>query len=248
MEIYPSLISSDLLNLRQTISELDTVCHGYHIDIMDDHFVPNLTWGAQFVNAIRKATVLPLQIHLMVDEPIHWLDRLETNPKGASFLRPDKTIPLHLQAPALSYKPENMPEDMLFFHQETLPQENQRYEFIQAIHYKGFKAGIAINPNTAVETILNTLPLVDAVLLMSVEPGFSGQKFITETLKKIKPLVAFRQQHQKPLAICMDGGINENNISTIVQHKVDQIAVASAIFDTPDPIAALKKLYTHIRS
>jgi ribulose-phosphate 3-epimerase len=248
MEIYPSLISSDLLNLRQTISELDTVCHGYHVDIMDDHFVPNLTWGAQFVNAIRKATVLPLQIHLMVDEPTHWLDRLEAKPQGASFLHPDKTIPLHLQAPALSYKPENMPKDVLFFHQETLPHENQQHEFIQALHYKGFMAGIAINPTTAIETILNMLPLVDAVLLMSVEPGFSGQKFITETLKKIQPLVELRQRTKKPLAICMDGGINKDTIGTLAAHGVDQVAVASAIFDTQDPVAALKKLYALIRS
>jgi ribulose-phosphate 3-epimerase len=246
MEIYPSLISSDLLDLRNTIRQLDSICHGYHIDIMDDHFVPNLTWGAQFANAIRKTTKLPLHIHLMVDEPTHWLDRLETNPQRVSFLQQDKTIPLHLQTHALDYNPENMPADTLFFHQETISPEKQR-DFIHAIHHKGFQAGITLNPKTEVSTILNILPFVDAVLLMSVEPGFSGQKFIEDTIKKINPIAAFRKQHNRQLTICIDGGVNEQIITKLAAHGVDQVAIASAIFDTTDPASTLKKLYTSLR-
>jgi ribulose-phosphate 3-epimerase len=247
MEIYPSLISSDLLNLRQTISQLDPVCHGYHIDIMDDHFVPNLTWGHQFVNAIRKATPLPLHIHLMVDEPTHWLDRLEAPSKKVSFLHQDNSTPLHLQAPQLHYQPENMPKDIIFFHQETLPDQQQQHEFIQAIHHQGFAAGITLNPSTPPSTILNTLQYVDAVLLMSVEPGFSGQKFIPETIEKLKLILSFREQHTNNLSICMDGGINEHNIGELAQRGVNQVAIASAIFDTADPVTTLKKLYTLLR-
>ncbi len=247
MEIYPSLISSDVLNLGTTIAQLDTVCHGYHIDIMDDHFVPNLTWGAQFANAIRKATTLPLHIHLMVDEPTHWLERFEAPSQRALFLHQDKTIPLHLQTPALNYQPENMPKDVLFFHQETLSDEKQQREFIQAIHYQGFKAGVAINPKTDISSLNAIFPHIDAVLLMSVEPGFSGQKFIPETLEKINPILSLKKQYNKEITLCMDGGINEHNIGKIAAHGVNQVAVASAIFDTSDPVQALKKLYTSLR-
>lgn len=246
MEIYPSLISSDVLNLGRTIAQLDTVCHGYHIDIMDDHFVPNLTWGAQFANAIRKATKLPLHIHLMVDEPTHWLERFETPSQRAPFLQQNKTIPLHLQTPAINYQPEYMPQDVLFFHQETLSHK-QQHEFVQAIHYQGYKAGIAINPKTEVASILDILPHIDAVLIMSVEPGFSGQKFIPETIQKIKTFLSFKQQHNKQITVCMDGGINEENIGNLAQLGIDQVAVASAIFDTSDPVKALKKLYASLR-
>ncbi len=246
MEIYPSLISSDVLNLEKTIAQLDTVCHGYHIDIMDDHFVPNLTWGAQFANAIRKATMLPLHIHLMVDEPTHWLERLEAHQHSVNFLHQDKTVPLHLQAPALNYQPENMPKDTLFFHQETLPGEQQQREFIQAIHYQGFNAGIAINPKTDVTSIGAIFPHIDAVLLMSVEPGFSGQKFIPETIEKINPILSLKKQCNKEITLCMDGGINEHNIEQLAARGVDQVAVASAIFDTTDPVKALKKLYSSL--
>jgi ribulose-phosphate 3-epimerase len=240
MEIYPSLISSDLLNLRQTISQLDAVCHGYHIDIMDDHFVPNLTWGAQFSNAIRKSTKLPLHIHLMVDEPTHWLERLETRSHHANFLQPDTSVPLHLQLD-FPRVPEQEPVDIIFFHQETLPYE-QQHDFIEAIHDKGFHAGIAINPKTDIASIFH-LQQLDAVLLMSVQPGFSGQKFISETVDKIKPLRAFQQQHNQAFTICMDGGVNEHNIATLADHGIDQVAVASALFDTADPVKALKNLY-----
>jgi ribulose-phosphate 3-epimerase len=247
MEIYPSLISSDVLNLGKTIAQLDAVCHGYHIDIMDDHFVPNLTWGAQFANAIRKATKLPMHLHLMVDEPTHWLERFEAHSQRSLFLQQNKTIPLHLQTPALNYQPENMPADVLFFHQETLSNEKQQLEFIQAINYQGFKAGVAINPKTDISLLHAIFPHIDAILLMSVEPGFSGQKFISETLEKINPIISLKEKYNKKLTICMDGGINEENIGNLAQLGIDQVAVASAIFDTSDPVKALKKLYASLR-
>jgi len=214
---------------------------------MDDHFVPNLTWGAQFTNAIRKVTKLPLHIHLMVDEPTHWLERFETHSERSVFLQQNKTLPLHLQTPAINYQPKNLPKDTIFFHQETLFDQNEQLEFIQAIHYQGFNAGIALNPATDVSSALTILPQVDAVLIMSVEPGFSGQKFITETLEKAKSILSFKQQHNKQLTICMDGGINERNIGKLAAHGVNQVAVASALFDTSDPVQALKKLYASLR-
>ena len=81
MKIYPSLISSDLLNIQKTLTLFDKQCDGYHIDVMDDHFVPNLTWGAAFINAIHQSTSLPLHIHLMVDDPMRWTDRLKLTNK-----------------------------------------------------------------------------------------------------------------------------------------------------------------------
>jgi ribulose-phosphate 3-epimerase len=213
MQIYPSLISSDLLDLKQTIQQLDPHCDGYHLDVMDDHFVPNLTWGPAFINTIRQITKLPFHVHLMVDNPGKWLNRLS------------------LQQ-----------QDTFIFHHEALPDLAVQKKLAADIHAKGIKAGISINPKTAAERIFDILPYIDLVILMSVEPGFSGQQFIQETTKKINPLLAMRHQLGKNFLITMDGGINHNNIASLAQQNVDIVAVASAIFAQKDPIVALKQL------
>jgi len=213
MKIEPSLISSDLLNLQHTLTMFDRVCDGYHLDVMDGHFVPNLTWGPMFVNAISKATKLPLCIHLMVDNPARWLGDLTVRP-----------------------------QDTVLFHTEVVTDMALQKTLIEGIRKKGCQVGIALNPATAVDAIIPLLPILDMVLIMSVEPGFSGQKFIPDVTKKIAPLRALRSQLNKSWIIGMDGGINQANIVSLAGLGVDSVAVASAIFDQPDPLRALEQL------
>jgi ribulose-phosphate 3-epimerase len=213
MHICPSLISSDLLNLKQTLASFDPIVDGYHIDVMDDHFVPNLTWGPAFINAIRHSTQQPLVIHLMVDRPVTWPSRLSLKPT-----------------------------DTIIYHHEAISDTSIQKELIQHVHSKEWKIGIAINPTTPIESIFDMLSLVDVILLMSVKPGFSGQLFIPDVMKKIEPLITMRSQHNYKFTISMDGGINEKNIHELAQAKIDSVAVAAAIFQQPDPIHALKNL------
>ncbi len=214
MKIFPSLISSDLLNIQTTIKNLDPNCDGYHIDIMDDHFVPNLTWGPAFVKAISSVTNLPLDVHLMVDNPVAWVDRLNLKPK-----------------------------DLFVFHIETLDSDEEIKDLIKTVKIIGCKAGIALNPETPVEKVFDYLALIDHVLVMSVKPGFSGQKFMESVLSKVKVLNQKRHDMNLPFDIGMDGGIDKSNIAMISELSVDQVGVASAIFSHKDYVAALQDLY-----
>jgi len=215
MQIYPSLISSDLLNLQQTITTFDSLCAGYHIDVMDDHFVPNLTWGPAFVNAISKKTRQPLNVHLMVSNPMAWPKRLSLRP-----------------------------QDMITFHYESLKIPQEIFDCIKNIHTYGCKVGIALKPETSVRILPDIVPLVDSVLLMSVNPGFSGQKFMHLTTQKIEQLVTLRTVSKTTFQIGIDGGINESTINLIQPYPIDYVSIAAGIFATPDPVESFKKLKT----
>lgn len=214
MHIYPSLISSNLLNLEKTLTQFDRVCNGYHLDVMDDHFVPNLTWGSGFINAIRQATPLPLHVHLMVDNPEMWLTRLK----------------LH-------------PGDTVIFHYEAIQDHAHAKRMIDLIKAAKLHAGLAINPNTAPEKIHDVLATLDMILLMTVYPGFSGQTFIPEVLDKIAPLRKMQQLVSNHAILCLDGGINSDTLSLVRSHQVSHVAAATAIFGQPDPLSAIKQLY-----
>lgn len=214
MLIFPSLISSPLLNLEKTLQNLNSECDGFHIDVMDGHFVPNITWGPAFVNAIKAVSKKPLQIHLMVSNPEQWLDTMILD--------------------------EN---DSYIFHQEAFDDTKRTLELIQRIHDKGYKAGIAINPHTPIEAIKNILHVCDSVLIMSVYPGFSGQIFISEVMQKIDPLLEIKRHQGHTFHVGLDGGINETNIALLSAKNIDSIAAAAGIFSKPDPIQALKNLY-----
>ena len=214
MEILPSLISSDLLNLQNTIKILDPYCNGYHIDIMDDHFVPNLTWGAMFANTIAKATKLPLHIHLMVDNPVVWFERLKI-----------RSI------------------DTFVFHIEAVNSESEIKNIIKRVKDKNFQVGIAVNPKTDIKLIFDYLSDLDHILVMSVESGFSGQKFMPQVLEKVNFLIAKRSEFNLSIKIGMDGGIGKDNIAMIASKGVDQVGVASSIFFQDDYLKSLQELY-----
>ncbi len=202
IEIFPSLISADILSLKNVIGLLDNHVDGYHLDVMDFHFVPNLTFGPAFVHAIANATDKPLHVHLMVDNPEQWLEVLKLRPC-----------------------------DVFVFHYEAT---SQHMQLIDAVKQRGYKVGIAINPDTPPESVMEFVPHVDQVLVMSVQPGFSGQKFMPQVMEKLPKLSG--------ATIAMDGGIGPDNISVLAQKGVTQFGIASAIFDTSDPVQTIRDL------
>jgi len=214
MEIYPSLISSDLLKLHATLQQLDDYCDGYHLDVMDDHFVPNLTWGPDFINAIIEATQKPVHVHLMVQDPTRWVKRL----KLRSF-------------------------DLFIFHYESLKQPEKIKNLLEILRDNTIHTSIALNPETPISVITDFLQVLDQILIMSVNPGFSGQAFIPDVTEKIASLVTTREDKDLAFKISMDGGISEKNIRSLVTLGVDQVAIASAIFGDQNPVSSIQKLY-----
>lgn len=211
MKIYPSLISADILNLRSVIKTLDSHCDGYHIDVMDDHFVSNLTWGPAFVEAIVSETKLPIHMHLMVDNPEKWVGRVGLRDK-----------------------------DFFIFHHEVV---SDALKILNNLKDFKHKVGVAINPETPVEDIFSYLDKLDYVLIMSVKPGFSGQKFMPEVLEKVRVLVDHRESKSLNFIVGMDGGIGLSNVKLLADAGVDEVGVASAVFSDGDPVRALGELY-----
>lgn len=208
--IFPSLISANLLHLQEELTNLEPFVAGFHIDVMDFHFVPNLTWGPSFINQIRTGTKKPLWIHLMVEYPERYFERLDLNPGDI--------VTVHCESPSL-------------YDLTTLS---------ALISKRGWLPSIALNPTTPIR-VLDGLS-VDHVVLMSVEPGFSGQPFIPDTLEKLKALNAQRSHTAMPSLIAVDGGIAESNIQELIENGANQLAIASAIFSQPDRVAAIKTI------
>lgn len=214
MQIYPSLISAnDLLNLEQAIKDLSPFAQGYHVDIMDDHFVPNLTWGAAFANAILAATDLPVHIHLMVNDPTRWIDRVKM-----------RAI------------------DTLILHYESFASVELLKAFLLKLKEKEIRCGIAIKPATAVDVLETCVQNIATVLIMTVEPGFSGQTFRNDIVHKIPQLISLREIQQLHFTIGIDGGVHSHNIAMLKDLGVDYVGIASAIFNTPRPAKTLEQL------
>lgn len=214
MKLFPSLISSNLLELGQTIATLDPYVDGYHLDVMDFHYVPNLTWGPCFINAIRRATKKQLWIHLMVDEAERYLERFEL-----------------------------APNDIVSFHEQ--PSLHATLKLYQELNKRNLIPGFALKPTipvTAIELLLHYHVNIRHVLLMSVEPGFSGQTFLPPSLDRLHELVRLRSELDAHFSIGIDGGITQENIGTVSAAGAQDIAVASAIFSQPDPLQAIKLL------
>ncbi len=214
MKIYPSLISADILNLSSVISQFNTLCDGYHIDIMDGHFVPNLTWGPIFSNTIAKKTELPLHIHLMVSDPT--------------------TIAARLSPRA---------QDCVTFHYEAIKKTTDILPTIAHLKNMRCQVGMAINPETPASAIEPYLGHLDSLTIMSVNPGSSGQQFIPSVLEKIAQLVNLRTTVNPKLSLIIDGGVGAKNIAELAKTGVDSCAMASAIFSAFSPEDAINHLY-----
>lgn len=212
IKIYPSLIAADPLHLGSIITSLESHCNGFHIDVMDNHFVPNLTWGPFMVDAIARFTKKNLFVHIMAENPLTLVEKMS------------------LRA-----------GDIVSFHIESI---NDFYLVEKTIKEKKLALSLAISPKTALEAAYPFLKVVDQILLMSVNPGFSGQSFLSESTERLKSLYEYKQLNGLTFEISMDGGVTMQNIHTLVQLGCTSFVVGSTIFNANDPRAALKELYT----
>ena len=211
LEILPSILSADFARLGEDIHRVEAAgIRMLHVDVMDGHFVPNITLGPPVVKSIRKITKLTLDVHLMITDP-------------------DQYIGAFVEAGA----------GMISVHQEACRHLDRTLRSIQA---EGAEAGVVLNPATPVSTLDEVLDFVDYVLVMSVNPGFGGQKFIPRSLDKVRQLVRRRQERGLSFAIEIDGGAGPANIGEIARAGVDLVVAGSSVFGTADPAQAVRDL------
>ena len=210
VQILPSILSADFANLARDIAVVEPACQMLHVDVMDGHFVPNITIGVPVVEALRKATKLKLDCHLMISDP-------------------DTYAPLFIEAGA----------DLVSVHYEATAHLDRTLNHIKS---HGAKAGVVLNPGTPVEVLEDVLHVVDYVLIMSVNPGFGGQQFIPNALRKIRRLDAMRRDRNLGFAIEIDGGVSAHNTADIVQAGCTWLVAGSAVFHSADPAAAVKEM------
>jgi ribulose-phosphate 3-epimerase len=211
VEIAPSILSADFTRLGEQISSVERAGATYiHVDVMDGHFVPNLTVGPFIVQWVRKATNLSIDAHLMIENP-------------------DKFISVFAEAGA----------GMISVHPETTYHLNRT---LNLIRHSGCRPGVVLNPATPLAMIEEVLDQVDYVLLMSVNPGFGGQKFIPSSLDKLKRLKAMIRARGLNVRIEIDGGIGPENAADVVAAGAQILVAGSAIFNKPDPGEALREL------
>ena len=212
--IAPSILSADFSRLGEEIAAVEAAgADLIHVDVMDGHFVPNITIGPPVVGKIRKTTKLPLDCHLMIENPEKYIKAFAQ--AGADW------ISVHVEACDLS---------------KALP----------AIRKLGAKAGCVINPPTPVADLLPFVPLADYILVMTVNPGFGGQKMIEDCLEKIVSIKSFMAQRKLSIPIEVDGGINAETISTAAKTDVDIIVAGSAIFESNDYAKTIAALRSHL--
>ncbi|OUO19793.1 ribulose-phosphate 3-epimerase [Collinsella sp. An307] len=209
IQIAPSILS---VNLGHLASSLDSIKNAdyVHIDVMDGHFTPNLTFGPEMVRACKGMTDLPLDVHLMI-----------TNP--------DETIDWYIDAGA----------DLITVHYETASHLNRVIEHIKS---RGVRAGVVLNPSTPVCMLENIIDDVDVVMLMSVNPGFSGQSFIEGTIAKLETLTALCRAHGVSPLIEVDGGISPKTIERVVAAGANLLVAGSAVFGAEDPASMVDDL------
>jgi len=211
MLLSPSILAADLADLKGAV---ELCARGgadlIHVDVMDGHFVPNLTIGLPVIRALKKRTDLPMEVHLMVSNPDRLLDDyLEA---GAAWLSVHWEAADHLD------------------------------RTLNRIRQAGAKAGVALNPATPVEVLLDILPATDYVMLMSVNPGFAGQPFLPYVVEKARRLRDMAHRAGSQLTIAMDGGVGPGTIRQVVGAGVDLCVAGSAVFGADDPAAAMKEL------
>lgn len=206
--VAPSILSADFLRLGEAIQMVEeSEAEWVHCDIMDGHFVPNISYGIPIVKAVRPATKKVVDCHLMIEHPELYVEAFAA--AGA---------------------------DMITVHQEACVHLNRQ---VAQIHDLGCKAGVALNPATPVETLVDILHAVDMVLIMSVNPGFGGQKFIPRALDKVRRLRALAPD----LLIQVDGGVNAETGAKLVAAGADVLVAGSYVFGAEEPREAIHSLY-----
>jgi ribulose-phosphate 3-epimerase len=211
IEIIPSILSADFARLGEEIARVERGgATMLHLDVMDGHFVANLTIGPPVVASIRKVTRSHLNVHLMIENP-------------------ERHVPAFVQAGA----------DSISVHYETCRHLDGVLGLIRS---QGVQAGIVLNPSTPVSVLQDVLEVADYVLLMSVNPGFGGQKLIPYVLDKARELDRLRRERGLALPIQIDGGVHRENLAEVIRAGCDWIVTGSAIFHSSDPEAAVRRM------
>lgn len=210
--ICPSILSADFARLADEVKDVEKGGADYiHLDLMDGHFVPNLTFGVPVISSLRKYTSTPFDAHLMVEHPETYIDGLKK--AGVTYVTVHQEACIHLD------------------------------RVIQQIHEAGMKAGAALNPATPVSSLECVAGMVDMILIMSVNPGFGGQKFIPYTLDKIRAARSLLTKNGNTTAVIeVDGGVNSKTVQAVREAGADFLVAGSAVFGAKDRTAAIAAL------
>ena len=212
IEIAPSILASNFARLGEEIHTVEQAgADVIHVDVMDGHFVPNISIGIPVVESLRKATRLPLDVHLMIERPEEYIE---------DFVRAGAT--------------------RVLVHQEATVHLDRALAMIRE---HGAEAGAVINPATPVLMLSDVLDKLDTVLVMSVNPGFGGQKFIRGALEKIRQLNQWRTRYNAGFRIEVDGGVDLGNIAELAQAGANTFVAGSSIFHASDPAGATRQLH-----
>lgn len=209
LKLAPSILSADFGHLAEDVKKIEEGGADYiHVDVMDGHFVPNISFGAPVMKCLNGKTDLPYDVHLMIENPDRYIEDFVT--------------------PQTAY---------ITVHQEAC---THLHRTVQNIKSKGIKAGVSINPATPVSTLQCILPVVDLVLIMSVNPGFGGQKFIPGALEKVRELAEIKRSENLDFVIEIDGGITLDNIKEVMEAGVEMAVAGSAVFKADDVVQRVK--------
>jgi len=217
VEILPSILAADFARLGEQVAAVEQAgCRMIHLDVMDGHFVPNLTMGPPLVESLRKVTRMTFDVHLMIEDP-------------------DTYAPKFIEAGA----------NQVLVHQEACRNLDRTLRMIQS---EGALAGAVINPATPVAMLDEVLDVVDYVLVMSVNPGFGGQRFIQNSISKVKQLAHKKRERGLHFPIEIDGGIENSNVQEVVNAGVEWVVAGSSIFHSVNPAAAFLEMQALARA
>lgn len=209
VRINPSILSADFVNMQRDLGTISTADY-VHVDVMDNHFVPNLTFGPQMVSRIQDVSPIPLDVHLMIEDPDRW-------------------APGYAELGAFS----------VTFHAEAA---TDAVGLARRLRQIGSRAGVAVKPDTPIEPYLELLSEFDQVLVMTVEPGFGGQKFISSVMPKLELLRAAVRSTGLDVWLQVDGGVTAETITIAAEHGADTFVAGSSVFNSGDPADNIAEL------